>query len=186
LDLYRQLDDPNGEAATHLAFGRLLEPQGRLTEALAHTQQALELYRETGDRRGQAYTLNGIGWCQAQLGNYPETITTATEALRLAGEIEGSAIAGIWHTLGYAHLCLGHHSRAIDCLEQAVAAARDRPDVGLEAIALSRLGDAYRAAGDHAAARGSWHEALDIHRTRSRSRDAEAIERKLAGYVRNP
>jgi DNA-binding SARP family transcriptional activator/tetratricopeptide (TPR) repeat protein len=186
LDLYRQLDDPSGEAAIHLALGRLLEPQGCLTEALTHVQRALELYRATGDRRGQAYTLNGIGWCQAQLGNYPETIATATEALRLAGEIEGSAIAGILHTLGYAHLRLGHHSRAIDCLEQAVAAARDRPDVGLEAIALSRLGDAHHAAGDHAAARGSWHQALAIHRTRSRSRDAEAIERKLADSLRNP
>lgn len=186
LDLYRQLDDPNGAAAIHLAFGRLLEPQGLLTDALAHARQALELYRATGDLRGQAYTLNGIGWCQAQLGNYPETLTAATEALRLAAEIEGSAIAGMWHTLGYAHLRLGHHSRSIDCLERAVAAARNRPDVGLEAIALSRLGDAYRAAGDHAAARGSWHQALDIHRTRRRLRNAEEIERKLADSLRNP
>jgi DNA-binding SARP family transcriptional activator/tetratricopeptide (TPR) repeat protein len=186
LELYRQLDDPNGEAAVHLAFGRLLEPQGHLTEALAHVRQALELYRATGDRRGQAYTLNGIGWCQAQLGNYAETIASATEALRLAGEIEGAAVAGIWHTLGYAHLRLGHHSRAIDCLEQSVAAARDRPDAGVEAVALSRLGDAYHAAGNHAAARGSWNQALAIHRARSRSRDAEAIERKLADRMRNP
>jgi DNA-binding SARP family transcriptional activator/tetratricopeptide (TPR) repeat protein len=186
LDLYRQLDDPNGAAAVHLAFGRLLEPQGRPTEALAHVRQALELYRATGDRRGQAYTLNGIGWCQAQLGNYAETIATAAEALRLAGEIEGAAVAGMWHTLGYAHLCVGDHSRAIDCLERAVAAARDRPDVGLEAIALNRLGDAYHAAGDHAAARGNWHQALTIHRARIRSQDAEVIERKLADNMRNP
>jgi tetratricopeptide (TPR) repeat protein len=186
LDLYRQLDDPNGEAAVHLAFGRLLEPQGRPAEALAHAREALELYRATGDRRGQAYTLNGIAWCQAQLGNYAETLTTATEALRLAGEIEGAAVAGMWHTLGYSYLRLGHHSRAIDCLEQAVASARDRPDVGVEAVALNRLGEAHHAAGDHAAARGSWHQALAIHRTHGRSRDAEAIERKLADSVRNP
>jgi DNA-binding SARP family transcriptional activator/tetratricopeptide (TPR) repeat protein len=186
LDLYRQLDDPNGQATIHLAFGRLLEPQGHPAEALAHVRQALEIYRATGDRVGQAYAMNGIGWCHAQLGNYPDTLTFATEALRLAGEIKGCAVAGIWHTLGYAHLRLGQRSQAIDCLEQAVAAARERPDVGVEAIALSRLGEAYDAAGDLDAARASWRQALTIHCTRGRSRDAEAIERKLADSLRNP
>jgi DNA-binding SARP family transcriptional activator/tetratricopeptide (TPR) repeat protein len=186
LELYRQLGDRAGQAAVHIGFGRLLEPHGRHTEALTHAEQALELARADGDRVGEAYALNGVGWCHAQLGNYAETLTHATAALRVAGGIEGCPTAGMWHTLGYAHLRLGKRAEAIECLRRSVAASRATPDVNVEALALSRLGDAHRAAGDLDAARASWQEALAIHRARGRPRAAEKIERKLADAMQNP
>jgi DNA-binding SARP family transcriptional activator/tetratricopeptide (TPR) repeat protein len=178
-DLYRQLDDPNGQAAVHMAFGRLLEPQGRQADALAHARQALELYRVADNAMGQVHALNGIGWCHAQMGNYPETIDSATEALRLAGGIEGAEVAGIWDTLGYTHERLGQHSRAISCFRQALAAARAQRDVIFETEALTRLGDLHHVMGDVDAAREHWGRALELHRAHDRQREAAAIERKL-------
>jgi tetratricopeptide (TPR) repeat protein len=186
LDLYRELDDPAGQAAVHVGFGRLLEPQGRHSEALAHAEQALELARAGGDRVGEAYALNGVGWCHARLGNYAQTIDFATQALRVASGIEGCPLAGMWHTLGFAHLHLGEHGRAVDCFERSVAESRSRPDVNVEVLALGRLGDAHREAGDLAAARANWQRALAIQRDRGRTRSAEMIERKLADALQNP
>ncbi|HLU57068.1 MAG TPA: BTAD domain-containing putative transcriptional regulator [Pseudonocardia sp.] len=186
LELYRQLGDPAGQAAVHIGFGRLLEPQGRHTEALAHAEQALELARAGGDRAGEAFAWNGVGWCHARLGNYERTIEYAAQALRVAGEVDGCPVAGMWHTLGYAHLHLGHHQEAIDCFRRSVRASRETPDVNVEVLALGRLGDAQREAGDLDAARASWQEALAIQRARGRNRAAETIERKLADAMRNP
>ena len=65
-------------------------------------------------------------------------------------------------------------------------ASRETPDVNVEVLALGRLGDAQREAGDLDAARASWQEALAIQRARGRNRAAETIERKLADAMRNP
>jgi DNA-binding SARP family transcriptional activator/tetratricopeptide (TPR) repeat protein len=178
-DLYRRLDDPNGQADVHMEFGRLLEPQGHAAEALAHAVAALELYRTADNAMGQVHALNGIGWCHAQLGNYPETIRSATEALRLAGGIDGADIAGIWDTLGFAHARLGQHPEGILCYQRAVAAAREQRDINVETDALTRLGDVHHVMGDVGAAREHWARALELHRTHDRQRAAEEIERKL-------
>lgn len=178
-DLYARLQDPNGQAATHMAFGRLLEPQGHQAEALAHARRALELYRVAGNAGGQVHALNGIGWCHAKLGDYAETIEPATEAIRLAGRIEGLETAGIWDTLGYARERLGQHDEALDCYRQALASAGDQRDVNFEATAHIRIGDLLHVMGDGDAAREHWSRALEVHRAHDRQREAAELERKL-------
>jgi tetratricopeptide (TPR) repeat protein len=178
-ELYAQLNDPNGQAAIHLAFGRLLEPQGHQAEALAHAERALELYRAAGNAPGQVHALNGIGWCHAQLGHYPETIDSATEALRLAERIDGIEHAGIWDTLGYAHERLGRHREALDCYGQALAAAQEQHDVTFEMEAHTRLGDLHHLMGEAGPAREHWSRALELYRAHDRRRDADELERKL-------
>jgi DNA-binding SARP family transcriptional activator/tetratricopeptide (TPR) repeat protein len=178
-DLYRRLNDRGGQAAVHMEFGRLLEPQGHAAEALAHAVAALELYRTADNAMGQVHALNGIGWCHAQLGNYPETIGSATEALRLAEGIDGADIAGIWDTIGFAHARLGQHSEAITCYQRALAAAREQHDINVEADALTRLGDVHHVMGESGTAREHWDRALALHRAHDRQRDAAEIERRL-------
>ena len=178
-DLYEQLGDAYGQAAVHLAFGRLLEPQGHPAEALAHARRSLELYRVAGSAAGQVHALNGIGWCQAKLGDYAATIDSATEALQLARRIEGLETAGIWDTLGYARERLGRLDEALDCYRESLAAARWQRDVNFEAAAHIRLGDLHRVMGELDAAGEHWGRALELHRAHDREREAAKLEEKL-------
>lgn len=69
------------------------------------------------------------------------------------------------HTLdsiGYSYHHLGRHHEAVTCYEQAAAVARELGDSYTEAAALSHLADTLFAAGDAAAARDAWQQALDI------------------------
>jgi predicted negative regulator of RcsB-dependent stress response len=74
------------------------------------------------------------------------------------GELTG--LAGTLDTLAVLHLRLGNVKRAVDYCQQAIAACRQTGDLLNEATGYDHLGDGYAAAGDTAAARRSWHQAL--------------------------
>jgi tetratricopeptide (TPR) repeat protein len=86
--------------------------------------------------------------------------------------------AATWDSLGYAHHHLGRYPRAIECYEKAIALYRDVRDRAFEADTLKHLGDTQHAAGDPAAARASWQEALDTF-TEIGHQDAETLRNKL-------
>lgn len=189
LDLHRELGDRNGAGFVHMGLGRLFDEQGLSAEALPHAAQALELYRATGHLAGQVHALAALGFCQARVGEHHDALASCAEALRVADEVDGVPVTGLWLTLGYTHHQLGDHSRAADAYRRALAAGRDVRDVTAETEALEGLAEVYRAAGDLGRARASWNEVLAIHEANGRPRDAEAIERKLAdlaGAVREP
>jgi DNA-binding SARP family transcriptional activator/tetratricopeptide (TPR) repeat protein len=179
MDLHHELGDRNGAGSVHMGLGRLLDEQGRSAEALPHTEKALELYRATGHRAGQVHALSALGWCHARVGGYQEALTSCAEALRVADEVDGVPVTGLWLTLGYTHHRLGEHSRAVDAYRRALAAGRSVRDIIAETEALDGLGDVYRAAGDLASARASWTEALAVHQAGGRPGDADGIRRKL-------
>jgi tetratricopeptide (TPR) repeat protein len=80
--------------------------------ALDHARRALDLYRAAGHQPGQARALNSVGWCHAQLGNYPEAITACQQALTLfhdLGDADGQAAT--LDSLGYANNCLGRYRK---------------------------------------------------------------------------
>ncbi|MHA6622325.1 AfsR/SARP family transcriptional regulator [Pseudonocardia sp. DLS-67] len=189
LDLHRELGDRNGAGFVHMGLGRLFAEQGRSAEALPHTVQALELYRATGHLAGQVHALAALGWCQAQIGDHHDALASCAEALRVAGEVDGVPVTGLWLTLGYTHQQLGDRSRATDSYLCALAAARGGRDVTAETEALEGLGDVYQAAGNVSRASASWNEARAIHEANGRPGAVEALDRKLAdlaGAVREP
>jgi tetratricopeptide (TPR) repeat protein len=65
-------------------------------------------------------------------------------------------------TLGFAYSQIGDHGQAITHYEQAVAISRELGDLPNLASTLEGLRDAQLAAGDLAAARSSWQQALKI------------------------
>jgi tetratricopeptide (TPR) repeat protein len=67
LDQSIQAGDQAGQAHTHVDFGQMRERQGRHTEALNHSQQALDL----GHRYNEATTLINLGDTQ-HTTNHPE------------------------------------------------------------------------------------------------------------------
>ena len=62
--------------------------------------------------------------------------------------------------LGFVHLALGDHKRAIAAYMEVLAIYRQAGEKASIAAALTGLGDAQQAAGDSVAARASWQQAL--------------------------
>jgi hypothetical protein len=53
LALFGRLDDPSGEAFTHLSLGRLAEQRGDMLVGLDHVEQALALFEGSGTWPGR-------------------------------------------------------------------------------------------------------------------------------------
>ena len=157
LVLNTELGDIKALALTRLGLGRLCGAVGADREALHHVHRALEHFEATGNEGGQSLAHNGIALCHAQLGDYPEALRHAE--LALAHRPDDS---GYLDTIGYVHLRRGDHDSAIECLRRAAELAVREHDRNSEAESCTHLGDAYLAAGDHAAARDAWHRALTV------------------------
>jgi DNA-binding SARP family transcriptional activator/tetratricopeptide (TPR) repeat protein len=179
LEVYHDAGDQTGQSSVHMGFGLLLDEQGRSAEAIPHVEQALELNRAAGHLAGQVHALSALGWCHARVGDHQQTLTVCAEALRVAAEVDGVPVTGLWLTLGYAHRRLGDHSRALDSYDRALAAGRELRDTNAETEALEGLGDVHHDIGDITAARASWNEAITVHHARGRAGDAAGIRRKL-------
>ncbi len=157
LVLNTELGDTKALALTRLGLARLCGSLGADREALHHVQCSLEHFEAEGDESGQALAHNGIALCRSQLGDYPEALRHAELALAHAPDD-----SGYLDTIGHVHLRRGDHDSAITYLRKAVELAVREHDNNSEAESYTHLGDAYAAAGDHAAARDAWQHALTI------------------------
>ena len=82
-------------------------------------------------------------------------------------------------SLGYAEHHLGNFGQAA-CYEPALSIFRELGDRIEEARTLSNLGDTHQAAGQLAAARQAWRQALAIFDDLDDA-DADTVRAKLAG-----
>jgi len=173
LELCRRLGDQAAEARTHRMFSWVSGRQGRYADALGHAEQALALLRGAGDRAGEAGALNSVGWNHAMLGDYERARTFCRQARDLHREVGnrlGEAVA--CDSLGYAEHHLGR-------LREAAVRYQRALDIYHQADTLANLGDTYRAAGEHAAARGAWEQALGLL-TGLGHPDAEQVRARLS------
>jgi tetratricopeptide (TPR) repeat protein len=179
-EMHGKLGDQGQQARVHYTLGMACEIQGRPGEALGHAQRALLLARAAGDRAFQPYPLNGIGYFQAQLGNYEQTITCCQEALTLHKECGNPyGEADTLDSLGYAYYHLGRHAEAIDCYTRALGMYRRFGDRWSAVTALDHLGDTMQADGNPQAAREAWDQALTVLDDLRHARAAE-IRNKLS------
>jgi tetratricopeptide (TPR) repeat protein len=179
LQLYRELDDPVGQASAHGSVSMTFALQGRYREALSHSERALELSRFAEDPFMHATMLNKVGWHAAHLGEYQRALASCEQALDLfqnLGNLHSEAF--VWNSLGYIHQRLGNYARSLDCYEQAIALFREIGHRWGLAETLSSLGDACDSAGHPTQAREAWQEALTILNDLSHS-DADQIREKL-------
>jgi tetratricopeptide (TPR) repeat protein len=148
---------------THRAIAMVLTEQGRLPAALGHNQRALELYRAAGNRRGEGVALNELGWHHGLLGQYETGLAACTEAERLLGELpDPIGRSAALDSLGYLYRHLGDPTRAVRCYQLAADLRAASAQPYHQAQTLLRLGDTHAAAGDTAAARQVWQQALSL------------------------
>jgi tetratricopeptide (TPR) repeat protein len=162
LQLLEALGDHASQAHIHRALSWIAERQQCPADMLRHSQRCYDLSRMADDQFGQALALQNIGHAHALLGNYDEAITYCEQSLammQVVGERRGQG--AIWDSLGYTHHHRGDFRQAIACYERALDLTWDG-DRFNKADTLNNLGDVHLSAGDPAAARRAWTQALRI------------------------
>jgi DNA-binding SARP family transcriptional activator len=163
LALSQRAGDRAGEVRGHVGLGFVAAQQERYGEALQHARAVLRLRRADPSARGLGEALSAVGWYFALSGDYARALPYCEEALALERtSAELGAAAGPLDSVGYIHYHLGHYDRAIASYREALALYRQRGGQHESAVVLIHLGDAYRAAGDPAAAGAAWQDALDL------------------------
>jgi DNA-binding SARP family transcriptional activator/Tfp pilus assembly protein PilF len=136
---------------------------GDYQEAIRRATLALDLERRQGVAAGVAACYNMRGWYRVLVGEFAEAFVDCQRALDIFGEladVHGLAIS--WDSMGYAHHRTGAQDKAIECYTRALALHREIGDAVMQADTLLHIGQAEQAAGDLAAARGSWQRALGL------------------------
>jgi transcriptional regulator with XRE-family HTH domain/tetratricopeptide (TPR) repeat protein len=165
LKLYQDRGDQQGQSWVHIRTGEVLSWQGRDREALASTTAALSSSPagEAISQRQQALALGDLGWYHARLGELDQARARCTAALQLyrdAGSRFGEAIT--LDSLAYVDDQAGDHARAVTRARFAADQLRQIGALVVAAQVLSRLGDSCQTAGETAAARAAWQEAIQI------------------------
>ncbi|MFJ7078515.1 AfsR/SARP family transcriptional regulator [Streptomyces sp. NPDC098781] len=83
-----------------------------------------------------------------------------------------------WENLAHVHYQLGEHEQAIRCYEAALGLLCDVADTEATVSALTRLADAYRAAGDPDQAQEAWSRALKLARSGPRGDQIQTVMRR--------
>jgi tetratricopeptide (TPR) repeat protein/transcriptional regulator with XRE-family HTH domain len=180
LTFYLNLDDPEGQARTHLALSLVYERQDQLSQTLIHAQYTLDLSYACGNHAWQARALNVLGWSQTRLGNHQQALAYCQKALELYRNLDDRVgVAETLDSLGYTHHHLGHHDEAITHYQQSHALWREIGDYYNEAEILTHLADTYRATDNVTAAGQAWRQALTILE-RLGHPDVDTIHAKLA------
>ncbi|WP_309570374.1 tetratricopeptide repeat protein, partial [Deinococcus sp.] len=113
LAMYRDLNDPAGEASALGNLADLLATQGHHAEAEALLLEALARQEALGDGLGQGATLHNLATMLAQSGQYEASLPYFTRALELSrqtgnpvAEAYGSAVRAVQHLRRH-HLAVG-------------------------------------------------------------------------------
>ncbi|MFB9909459.1 AfsR/SARP family transcriptional regulator [Allokutzneria oryzae] len=185
LELSRERGDRFNEGMAHLDIGMVHNNAGDLRGALTCVREALAVFEAAGHRHGQAMALNNIGWCLAELGELRDALAYCHRALALQEETgEPGACARTMDSIGYCHHRLGEHAEAVTWLNRALDSLPDN-DLGSRIEALTHLGDARHALGEHDAARTAWLTAADLAGTTG-GPAADALRERLGGHVLTP
>ena len=183
LDLFTQLGDRVNIGQVRHGLALLFEHQERYAEALEHATEALRLRRSFADPAVVAYSENAVGWIHAHLGHYDEALRHCLRALDLHRESGSrSGAADTLDSIAYAYEGLADYAQAIAHREQALGIYRDIGDPQMESYSLIHLGDAQLAAGQPAAARYSWEQALAAL-SKVPGGDTRQVSARLAQFV---
>ena len=161
---------------------------GRLDEAAAAYEEAIQLDEQRGDARSIAVGKGQLGTVRLLQRRYPEAQAAYAEARqRFTALDEPGSVAVIWHQTGRVHQQAGQPQAAEDAYRQSLAIKVRLGDVAGQAHTLHELGNLYLtyldrpedAAGFYRQAANMYEEGRDVAREgTARSNIANAL-RKL-------
>jgi tetratricopeptide (TPR) repeat protein len=170
---WRVLGDREDEGRALLQHIEVVFRLGDLREALAVSQQAVELWRSIGDPSRTAAALNDVAVCLNNLGDPAGALERYTEALPLIRTTGNRASEGnLLNNIGRAYSVLGNHQMALDYLEQALPVRVETGDRLGQAITLNNLGLERSSLGEPERALHYHEQALQLYRDENDVRGA--------------
>ena len=165
LSIWRELDDPAGQADALHNKGRLLSDRDEKRQALAVYEEALPLWQQAQDQGGEAITRNNIGMIWDALDDKQQALDYFQQALPLfqaVGDRGGEAwtrnnIGGVWSALG-------DKQQALDYFQQALSLMREVGNRHGEAGTLNNIGKVYNDLGEYKQALDYFQQALSLMR----------------------
>lgn len=160
-----RLTDPGAQALAHRQLARAYLRLGRLDDAHALLERALELCVGTGDRTGQANAHNNLAILWERRGEPARGLDHADRALdlfRAVGHRFGQANA--LNNVGWFQALLGRHRQALSSCRQALALHEALGNRYGQAGTLDSLGFIHHQLGRYTEALDSYRRALSLHR----------------------
>jgi tetratricopeptide (TPR) repeat protein len=125
--------------------GNCLRLLGRLDEAAAAYEEAIQLDEQRGDARSIAVGKGQLGTVRLQQRRYPEALAAHAEARqRFTALDEPGTVAVSWHQTGMVYAKAGQPQAAADAYRKSLAIKVRLGDVAGQASTLNQLGNLYR------------------------------------------
>jgi two-component system cell cycle sensor histidine kinase/response regulator CckA len=126
LPLWRQLDDPEGQARVSGHMALMLWHLGELREALSLSEESILLKRSIGDSLDLAKALNNHGLILRKLGRYDASLLFLQEALLIKETIAvpAASICNAYTNIGVLYWRLKNYPMAQANFDKAIAIAK--------------------------------------------------------------
>lgn len=142
LNLFRDVDDLPGVAASLTDIGAVHSIRGNYHKAQECYEEALQIRQETGDERSQALTLNRLGGVKLRSGRFSEALKLFNQSIdlrRTTGDRRG--LAESLNNLAVLCQQRGELKRARALYEEAETLAIEIGDRVMVSIALNNRGE---------------------------------------------
>ncbi|WP_329264908.1 tetratricopeptide repeat protein [Streptomyces sp. NBC_01478] len=173
LDAARRLGDTAAEAHVLRLLAFSTADMGRVEEARAHAERAIELFTESGDTRACAEGYFTLSWVEERQGDPEAALAAAQRYLALSSVHDGHGVddsrdrmttACALNVVGWFQTCLGQHQQALDHCQQAVTLFLELGDETGAAATWDSIGHAYHHLGQYEQAVTAFRNTLDLSR----------------------
>jgi tetratricopeptide (TPR) repeat protein len=160
-----RIADPAVRAAAQRVIGAAADEVGRVTEAIEHYQQSLELSERAHDRQQQAQGHLRLGFAWERLGDPQRAIEHATRGLHLCREQNRPVGVAIMLTLlGKCRAQLGNADQGREQCQEALVLHRRHDNPDGEAETLRALAFIHHHSGQYVEAIDHYRQALNLFR----------------------
>lgn len=144
LDLFRKLQDRDGEALVRGHLGVLLDLRGDGVDAIEHYEVFIAHCREVGDRRGEAIAVSNLGMNYQELGRLASASALLEEGLKIHREVGNRrGESNLLMARAQGHIAVGRGREACDAYELALENHRVLGFRDAEASALVNLANTH-------------------------------------------
>jgi len=137
--------------------------EGDYDNELKYAKQAFEMAKKNNWKRGKAISLTNIGDAFDNLGNFPESLNSYYDALKIYEDINNKKGVGIsYGNIGTIYEVQGEYTKALDYYIKSHQILEELGDKNQIAIILSNIGNVYMAQGNFLKALEHYFKGLKI------------------------